>query len=219
MDELRIGSNRREVLEFLSQKVVAVWEGFDQARESEPEITPEIKKLLSEELPRFGSEATDSISQSIDILDKSLAQSRPRFLAYIGSSGLEVGAIADFLASSYDINQAVDNRASTLLEEQCIKWVAQFIGYPYPFGFFTSGGMVSNLTALAAARRSALPNSRKMGLQTQTAIYSSKESHYSIMRAAEILGFGSDALRLIDVDDHHSSSNYCHCRYNSHRRN
>ena len=54
MDELRIGSNRREVLEFLSQKVVAVWEGFDQARESEPEITPEIKKLLSEELPRFG---------------------------------------------------------------------------------------------------------------------------------------------------------------------
>ncbi|MBF8253278.1 MAG: L-2,4-diaminobutyrate decarboxylase, partial [Actinobacteria bacterium] len=203
MDELRIGSNRREVLEFLSQKVVAVWEGFDQARESEPEITPEIKKLLSEELPRFGSEATDSISQSIDILDKSLAQSRPRFLAYIGSSGLEVGAIADFLASSYDINQAVDNRASTLLEEQCIKWVAQFIGYPYPVGFFTSGGMVSNLTALAAARRSALPNSRKMGLQTQTAIYSSKESHYSIMRAAEILGFGSDALRLIDVDDHH----------------
>ena len=203
MDDLRIGSNRREVLEFLSQKVVSVWEGFDQARESEPEITPEINRLLSEELPRFGTEATDSISQSIEILDKSIAQSRPRFLAYIGSSGLEVGAIADFLASSYDINQAVDTRAATLLEEQCIKWVAQFIGYPYPFGFFTSGGMVSNLTALAAARRSAFPNSRKAGLKTQTAIYCSKESHYSIMRAVEILGFGSDALRLIDVDEHH----------------
>lgn len=203
MNELRIGSNRKEILEFLSQKVVSAWEGFDQAREGEPEITPEIKELLSEKLPRFGTKAIDSISQSIEILDKSVAQSRPRFLAYIGSSGLEVGAIADFLASSYDINQAADTRAATLLAEQCIKWVAQFIGYPYPFGFFTSGGMVSNLTALAAARRSAFPNSRKEGLKTQTAIYYSKESHYSIVRAAEILGFGSDALRFIGVDEHH----------------
>lgn len=203
MDELRIGSNRKEVLAFLSEKVVSVWEGFDQARESEPEITEEIKELLSEDLPQFGTETTASIGQSIDILDKSIAQSRPRFLAYIGSSGLEVGAIADFLASSYDINQAVDTKAATLLEKQCVKWVSQFIGYPYPFGFFASGGMVSNLTALAAARRSALPNSRKEGLTKASAIYCSIESHYSIMRAAEVLGFGSNAVRLINVDIHH----------------
>ena len=203
MDELRIGESRKEVLDFLSQKVLEVWEGFDQARDSEPEITAFIDEILSEDLPRFGIEITDSISQTVEILDRSIAQSRPRFLAYIGSSGLEVGAIADFLASSYDINQAVDTKAATLLEEQCVKWLAQFIGYPFAFGFFTSGGMVSNLTALAAARRSALPNSRKEGLGQNAAIYCSTESHYSNVRAAEILGFGSDSLRLIDIDDHH----------------
>lgn len=203
MDELRIGENRREVLAFLSQKILEVWEGFDQARDSEPEITPFIEKILSEELPRFGTEITNSISQTMEILDRSIAQSRPRFLAYIGSSGLEVGAIADFLASSYDVNQAVDTKAATLLEEQCVRWLAQFIGYPFAFGFFTSGGMVSNLTALAAARRAALPNSRKEGLGKDAVIYCSKESHYSNIRAAEILGFGSDSLRLIDIDECH----------------
>lgn len=142
----------------------------------------------------------------MDILDSSIAQSRPRFLAYIGSSGLEVGAIADFLTSSYDINHAIDSKASTLLEEQTAKWVSEFIGYGEAIGYFTSGGMVSNLTALATARSAALPNSRKAGNYGKVAIYASSESHYSVSRAVEVLGIGTDALRLIPIDENHRMS-------------
>jgi aromatic-L-amino-acid decarboxylase len=158
--------------------------------------------MLQESLPRVPSEITQALEDSVDVLDASIAQSRPRFLAYIGSSGLEVGAIGDFLASSYDINQAVDSRAATMLEQQTARWVGEFIGYPNAIGYFTSGGMVSNLTALATARSLVLPQSRRSGIDRKVAIYASIESHYSVSRAVEVLGIGTDALRLIEIDDH-----------------
>ncbi len=94
------------------------------------------------------------------MLDASLAQSRPRYFAYIGSSGLEVGALADLLAHSYDINLALDARGATQLERQAIDWLAAFLGFPAATGSFTSGGTISNITALAAARERAIPGSR-----------------------------------------------------------
>ena len=203
MDRLRIGDERRSVLDFLAHKMERIWSNFDSPREKEPEITSELKSLLSTNLPEVPSEITDVLGASVDVLEASIAQSRPRFLAYIGSSGLEVGAIADFLASSYDINQAVDSRAATMLEQQAAQWVGEFIGYSNGFGYFTSGGMVSNLTALATARSLALPNSRKSGIDREVAIYSSFEAHYSVLRAVEVLGIGTDAVRSIPIDDRH----------------
>ena len=203
MDRLRIGDERRSVLDFLARQMERIWSNFDQPREKEPEITAELKSLLATDLPENPSEITDVLGSSVEILEASIAQSRPRFLAYIGSSGLEVGAIADFLASSYDINQAVDSRAATMLERQAAEWVGEFIGYSDAVGFFTSGGMVSNLTALATARSLALPDSRKSGINREVAIYASSEAHYSILRAVEVLGIGTDAVRSIPIDDHH----------------
>lgn len=203
MDRLRIGDERRSVLDFLAREMEQIWSNFDQPREKEPEITSELKSLLATRLPEDPSEITDVLGSSVDVLEASIAQSRPRFLAYIGSSGLEVGAIADFLASSYDINQAVDSRAATMLEKQTAQWVGEFIGYSNAIGYFTSGGMVSNLTALATARSIALPNSRTSGIDREVAIYSSAEAHYSILRAVEVLGIGTDAVRSIPIDDHH----------------
>ena len=202
MEPLQIGNERRLVLAFLAKEIERIWSGFDQARDEEPEMSEDLCALLQESLPHSPSEFIKTIEDSINVLESSIAQSRPRFLAYIGSSGLEVGAIGDFLASSYDINQAIDSRASTMLEQQTAKWVGEFIGYPYANGYFTSGGMVSNLTALAAARSFAIPEARKAGINRKVGIYASVDSHYSISRAVEVLGIGTNALRLIDVDEY-----------------
>ena len=206
MERMRIGQDRHLVLDFLADEMERIWSSFDRARDKEPEVTSEMSELLAAKLPRHASEIFSVLRESMDILDSSIAQSRPRFLAYIGSSGLEVGAIADFLTSSYDINHAIDSKASTLLEEQTAKWVSEFIGYGEAIGYFTSGGMVSNLTALATARSAALPNSRKAGNYENLAIYASSESHYSVSRVVEVLGIGTDALRLIPIDETHRMS-------------
>ena len=80
-------------------------------------------------------------------------------------------------------------------------WAAQFIGYPdTSAGAFTSGGTVSNTSALAAAREFALPKSRYEGLEgKRVAVYCSQEVHYSITRAVEMLGIGSRNLRAIPL--------------------
>ena len=64
------------------------------------------------------------------ILDESIAQPRPRYFAFIGSSGLEIGTIADLLAHTYDINLAVDARAATEIERRRCGGSAEFVGYP-----------------------------------------------------------------------------------------
>ena len=102
------------------------------------------------------------------------------------------------------MNLAVDARAATMLEQQAVRWVGDFVGYPAANGAFTSGGTISNVTALAAARERALPESRATGLGgLQIAVYASSEVHYSITRAVELLGIGSDHLRDIPIDEEH----------------
>jgi len=199
---LRLGDDRQQVLEETFERVRQVWAGFDHAREGEPELNAETRAMLADTLPEHGVNRTIALDQAVSVLDQSLAQSRPRFLAYIGSSGLEIGAVADFLAASYDINVAIDARASSFLEVQTGKWMAEFIGYPGR-GLFTSGGTVSNITALAAARQRAVPESRELGNTVPMAVYVSSEAHYSNKRAVELLGLGTRSVRAIPIDDHH----------------
>ena len=143
----------------------------------------------------------ETLDDAARILDESIAQPRPRYFAFIGSSGLPIGAIGDLLAHTYDINLAVDARAATVVEYQAVRWMAEFVGFPVASGTFTSGGTISNLTALAAARERAMPGSRHAGLGGERpVVYCSDEVHYSVTRAVELLGIGSDRLRVIPLD-------------------
>jgi aromatic-L-amino-acid decarboxylase len=198
---MRLGSAREPLLDHAANMVKDAWRSFDAARESEPELSGRMAGLLDEKLPERGVDPVRALEEAGAVLDHSLAQARPRFLAYVGSSGLEIGAVADLLAHSYDVNLAVEARAASRLEEQAVRWLADFLGFPATGGWFTSGGTVSNLSALAAARERALPGSRRHGMSgLRGALYCSVEAHYSISRAAELLGLGADAVRDIPVD-------------------
>jgi aromatic-L-amino-acid decarboxylase len=198
---LSLGEQRMPALEHAARLVARAWLEFDEAREVETIPSPELLAMLDEPLPEQPGEVIRDLDLAADVLDASLAQSRPRYLAYIGSSGLEVGALADLLAHSYDINLALDARGATQLENRAIAWLAQFLGFPATAGSFTSGGTISNITALAAARERALPGSRATGMgDRRVALYCSAEAHYSVTRAAELLGIGKDNVRPVPID-------------------
>ena len=72
--------------------------------------------------------------------------------------------LAGALGNAYDVNLAAAAGAAEMLENQTLRWVAEFVGYPVQDGAFTSGGMTSNLTALIAAREHALPGARFTGV-------------------------------------------------------
>lgn len=199
---LSLGDQREPALDHAAALVARAWREFDQARDVETVPSAELLALLDEPLPETPTDVITGLDLAADVLDASLAQSRPRYLAYIGSSGLEVGALADLLAHSYDINLALDARAASQLERQTIEWLAEFLGFPAATGSFTSGGTISNITALAAARERALPGSRATGMRDRHAsLYCSAEAHYSLTRAAELLGIGRDNVRPIPIDD------------------
>lgn len=202
MTSLSLGPERERALAEAARLVEQAWQDFDTSRDVETLPSPALIAALHEPVPRQGADPIDQLDLAAQVLDASLAQSRPRYLAYIGSSGLEIGALADLLAHSFDINMALDARGASLVEQQAIRWVAEFLGFPASIGSFTSGGTISNITALAAARERALPGAREQGLAAMApaALYCSAEAHYSVTRAAELLGFGRQAVRAIPID-------------------
>jgi aromatic-L-amino-acid/L-tryptophan decarboxylase len=202
-DGLPLDVSRKDLLEHASEIILNAWQSFDSARPGEPPIEDDLKILAQESLSEISTSARQALAEAARILDTSLAQSRPRFFAFVGSSGLEVGVLADALASCFDVNLAVSGKSADLIEAQALRWVGEFIGYPAHGGAFTSGGMVSNLTALAAAREHALPRSRYEGLSGHAvALYCSSEAHYSVKRAAELLGIGANNVRGLPIDRH-----------------
>ena len=200
---LRLDVGRNEALGAAESIIREAWRSFDQYRVGQPTVDLELKELLLQGLPAHGTGAAGAIQDAARALDQSIAQPRPRYFAFIGSSGLEIGVIADALAACYDVNLAVWAGAASEVEVQAVRWAGELVGFPGEAGSFTSGGTVSNLTALTAARERALPGSRHDGLGgRRLALYCSAEVHYSVVRAAELLGIGSGWVRALPIDDH-----------------
>ncbi len=198
---LRLDVPREEALARAAELIGAAWRSFDQFRPGQPPIGERMRALTSLGLPEEPSPALAAIDDAALALDETIAQPRPRFFAFVGSSALEIAVIGDALASCFDANLAAWAAAASEIERQAVEWVASFVGYPAGAGSFTSGGTISNVTALAAARERAIPGSRREGLAgRRAAIYCSDEAHYSVTRAAELLGIGSDHVRALPID-------------------
>src|SRR5918993_331175 len=197
-------ADREGILEDLERVICEAWESFDTPRPAEPQLDEMLIGRLEAPLPQKAGDPDRILAEAARILDASISPSRPLYLGYIGSTGLEIGVLASALMATYDANLAVASGGADLVEEQTLRWVADFVGFPFAEGAFTSGGMTSNLTALIAARERALPGCRVDGLGTRkAAVYCSAESHHSVVRAVEVCGLGSNAVRSISVDEEH----------------
>jgi aromatic-L-amino-acid decarboxylase len=193
---------REQVLDHAARLILEAWRSFDHARPTQPLPSERHHELLSRPLPAAPSEPVAALEAAADVLDVSLAQSRPRFFAYIGSSGLEIGVLGDALMASHDVNVATSSGAADLLEAQTIRWVGQFVGFnDHARGLLAAGGTIANLTALTAARERAIPGTRQHGTGgRRMALYCSAEAHYSVRRAAEVLGIGAANVRAIPTN-------------------
>ena len=194
-------ADRDAVLAALSLLIGEAWASFEHPRPVEPAIHDDVRERLGMPLPELPADPAQVLADAARILDESNSPARPLYLGYIGSTGLEVGVLAEALAATYDVNLAVTARAADLLEAQAVGWVSDFVGLPAAEGAFTSGGMISNLTAVIAAREVALPGCRTDGFAgRRAAVYCSEEAHHSVVRAAEAAGFGSAFVRRLPID-------------------
>lgn len=151
-------------------------------------------------LPAKGTDPASLLKQTAALMKEySVFNGHPRFMAYITSSALPIGALGDLLASAYNPNVGGWQLSpmATEIEVQTVKWIAEFIGYPVDCGgILVSGGNMANMLAFLVARK----NLGKDMDPTLLTAYVSKETHTWIHKSADLFGIGRDNVRWIEVD-------------------
>ena len=133
-----------------------------------------------------------------DIIPFSRQNAHPRMFGYVQSPGTPIAAFADLLASTLNANLTVWRSAPAPVEVErlTIDWIRQILGFNAEAGgLFISGGSMANLAALAAARQTKDCSSGRLR------IYASSETHFSIVKAAALLGIGRENVCHIAVDE------------------
>jgi len=160
----------------------------------------EIRQRLDSALPINGSDFDALLNIFRDnIIPFSRQNAHPRMFGYVQSPGTPVAAFADLLASTLNANLTVwrSAPAPVELERLTIDWVRQILGFNAEAGgLFVSGGSMANLAAIAAARQAKDCSSGRLR------IYASSETHFSVAKAAALLGIGRENVRHVAVDEH-----------------
>ena len=136
----------------------------------------------------------------------------PHYVAHLNCPIVVPAILAELLLTS--VNSSVDtwdqSAGGTLIEQKLIDWTAEKIGLGMlADGIFTSGGTQSNLMAMLLARDSFCSkkwknnDNKKHGLPEdfrKLRIFSSQMSHFSVQKAAAILGLGYDSVISVPCD-------------------
>ena len=159
----------------------------------------EIRDSLDSVLPTKGIDF-DALLKVFreNIIPFSRQNAHPRMFGYVQSPGTPLGAFADLLASTLNANLTVwrSAPAPVELERLTIGWIRQILGFKAEAsGLFVSGGSMANLAALATARQTKHDSSGRLRL------YASSETHFSIAKAAALLGIRRENVRLVTVDE------------------
>jgi len=88
----------------------------------------------------------------------------------------------------------------SIMEVQILDKLRKLIGWEKGDGVFAPGGAHCNLLAVLAARNFAVKDVRKDGVTTPMVCFSSVHDHYTIQRAAGVLGLGESNCVKIAVD-------------------
>src|SRR5450755_1301597 len=142
------------------------------------------------------------------ILPYSIGNVHPAFMGWVHGGGTAVGMLAEMLAAGLNANLGGRDHIPIEVERQIVEWTRRMFGFPdRASGIFVTGTSMANLMAVLVARTTALGRSvRQRGLSDDGALltaYTSKAAHGCITKAMDIAGFGSDALRCIEVDRYH----------------
>jgi glutamate/tyrosine decarboxylase-like PLP-dependent enzyme len=93
--------------------------------------------------------------------------------------------------------------AATEVELRVIQWLKEMSGFsPHAAGLLTSGGSMANFICLLAARSALDPDVREEGLagKPPMTLYLTEETHYCVVKAAEMMGLGRKYIRRIALD-------------------
>jgi glutamate/tyrosine decarboxylase-like PLP-dependent enzyme len=185
---------------------------FDRL-ETRPVLVPTtsraIRGRIDEPLPMAGADLGALLDTVRNVISEySRHSGHPRMFGYVASPGTAITAIGNMIAAAMNINVTAWRSApsGTDLERLTIDWLKEMLGYPAPAGgLLTSGGSMANFAALGAARSAkAGANVVRDGVAAagrRMCLYVSEESHFSMAKAAGMLGLGESNVRAVKTDE------------------
>ncbi len=177
---------------------------FDQLSELNPvsrASRKEMDKRLDESIPEKG-DSPENVLRFVkeNVLPYTDLLTHPNFYSFVPSPNNFISTMADSIATAYNIFTGgwIASPGGAEVEIVTINWLLELVGFPVKSGggVFTSGGSMANLTALTTARK------MKCGEDFEEAtLYLSTQTHSSNYRAAKIIGFKEDHIKMIPVDE------------------
>ena len=150
-------------------------------------------------MPEEDGNSEDHLFSEIEsLLNNSFNPVHPGSLAHLDPPPLIFSILGDLIAAglnnnllAYDLSPSV-----TLLEESLCKWFAKKIGFDdLSGGIAASGGTLSNLNALIAARHNA-----GLGSDPNSVFLISEDAHSSFIKCTRIMGLDEKNLVRIKTD-------------------
>ncbi|HXK11557.1 MAG TPA: pyridoxal-dependent decarboxylase [Vicinamibacteria bacterium] len=166
---------------------------------------------LAPPLPERGLAA----GQVLALLDEAgspatLATAGPRFFGFVIGGSLPATVAASVLGAAWDQNAGlrVTSPVAAALEDAAIAWLLDVLALPSATGVgFVTCATTANLSGLAAARHALLArqgwNVEANGLfgAPPLRVVVGDEVHVSVLKALSLLGFGSERVERVRVDD------------------
>ena len=164
----------------------------------------QLRARLPLQLTATGLDPQQVLRQVVELLAATPSTASHRFVNQLFGGREPVAVAADLLATIHNTSMYTFKAAGAqvLVEDAVIRHCAERVGIAHAEGSFCPGGSLANLQALLLARNAHAPDSRERGLHGERLrIYTSEEGHYSIPKAAGVLGLGRASVRTIPVDE------------------
>ena len=145
-----------------------------------------------------GNSAEDLFSEIESLLNNSFNPVHPGSLAHLDPPPLIFSILGDLIAAGLNNNLLAYELSPslTLLEDSLCRWFSKKIGFgDSSGGIAASGGTLSNLNALIAARHNA-----GLGSDPDSALLVSEEAHSSFIKCTRIMGLDEKNLIRIKTD-------------------
>jgi len=194
-----------------------------------PELAGIFNQTSMPEGPHLIRDVLEEIKNKVTV--HSVKVGSPYYIGHMTSAVPYFMILLEMIIASLNQNQVKIEtaKASSFVERELIAWTHRMV-FNRSEGFYrrhiqnprvaignvTSGGTMSNLTALLVAREKALPADRlfpgvrKSGMEralqhhgfTRLVVITSKRGHYSIQKSANLLGLGEENVIEVPVDIH-----------------
>ena len=195
----------------IDQLVAGILQQSQQSPIQQAKVIEQPLAAQFSEVPAAGTPLSDVVDGLFSLVDgRYRKNAHPGMMAYVAGSGMPTDPLAHALVAAWNQNVTGAHSAPAMaqLESSLINILLKLAGFPSTgTGLMTSGGAMSNLTAMSIALAGTYGESYLHdGLKNQPSpvIFGTAQTHFTVKRACRILGLGDVAFEALPTGAHYA---------------